>query len=310
VATTGRPVTPGGPEVARRRRSLPRAALVACRPKQWTKNLLVLAAPGAAGVLGQGDVVVATGATLVAFCLAASATYLLNDAADVEADRGHATKRHRPIAAGELSIGTARALAVVLAVAAAAVALSVRWQVLVVLAGYVALTTTYSLVLKHVVLLDVIALASGFVLRAVAGGVAADVAISDWFFIVTSFGSLFMAVGKRHAEVVTLGEGAGSHRKVLDGYSPSFLAHLRAVSSGVVLVAYCLWAFERADLTDVAVPWYQMSIVPFTTAVLRYAQLLDTGEGGAPEELVLSDRMLLVSGAVWALVFGCGVLAA
>jgi decaprenyl-phosphate phosphoribosyltransferase len=302
-------VTSGG-AVARRSRPLPLAVLVACRPKQWTKNLLVLAAPGAAGVLGEGDVVLATLGALVAFCLAASATYLLNDAADVEADRAHATKRHRPIAAGELAVPTARVLAVVLAVAAGAVALSVRWQLLAVLAGYVTLTTAYSLVLKHIVLLDVIALASGFVLRAVAGGVAADVEISNWFFIVTSFGSLFMAVGKRHAEVVTMGDDAGSHRKVLDGYTPSFLAHLRAVSSGVVLVAYCLWAFERADVTGIAVPWYQMSIVPFTTAILRYAQLLDTGEGGAPEELVLGDRMLLVAGAVWAVVFGCGVLAA
>jgi decaprenyl-phosphate phosphoribosyltransferase len=303
-------VSAGGTEAARRSRPLPLAILVACRPKQWTKNLLVLAAPGAAGVLGEGDAILATAAAFIAFCLGASATYLLNDAADVEADRAHATKRHRPIAAGELPVGMARGIAVVLALLAAGVAVSVRWQLLAVLAGYVTLTTAYSLVLKHVVLLDVIALASGFVLRAVAGAAAADVEISNWFFIVTSFGSLFMAVGKRHAEVVTMGDDAGSHRKVLDGYTPSFLAHLRAVSSGVVLVAYCLWAFERADLTGISVPWYQASIVPFATAVLRYAQLLDTGEGGAPEELVLSDRMLLLSGVTWAALFGCGVLAA
>lgn len=299
----------GGGEVARRR-SLPAAVLVACRPKQWTKNLLVVAAPGAAGVLGDGDVLVATLGALVAFCLGASATYLLNDAADVEADRAHATKRHRPIAAGELSVATARVTAVVLALLAGGIALAVRWQLLVVLVAYVALTTTYSLVLKHVVLLDVIALASGFVLRAVAGGAAADVPISDWFFIVTSFGSLFMAVGKRHAEVVTMGDDAGAHRKVLDGYSPGFLAHLRAVSSGVVLVAYCLWAFERAEVLDVSVPWYQVSIVPFATAILRYAQLLDAGEGGAPEDLILSDRILLGAGVLWAVTFGAGVLAA
>ena len=290
-------------------RSLPMAVLVACRPKQWTKNLLVVAAPGAAGVLGDATVLVDTVAAFVAFCLAASATYLLNDANDVEADRAHATKRFRPIAAGELSIPLARALAVVLALLAVGVAAAVRWQLLAVLVAYVALTTTYSLVLKHIVLLDVIALASGFVLRAVAGGAAADVPISDWFFIVTSFGSLFMAVGKRNAEVVTMGDDAGAHRKVLDGYTPSFLAHLRSVSSGVVLVAYCLWAFERAALLDVAVPWYQISIVPFATAVLRYAQLLDAGEGGTPEDLVLSDRMLLGAGVVWAATFGIGVLA-
>jgi decaprenyl-phosphate phosphoribosyltransferase len=253
---------------------------------------------------------VATAAAFVAFCLAASATYLLNDASDVEADRRHATKRHRPIAAGELPVPVALGAAAVFAAAGVGVGLAVRWPLAVVVLSYMALTTAYSKVLKHVVVVDIVALASGFVLRAVAGAVAADVPISNWFFIVTSFGSLFMAVGKRNAEVVSLGDDAGSHRKVLDGYTPGFLAHLRSVSSGVVLVAYCLWAFERADLTDMAVPWYQMSIVPFTTAVLRYAQLLDAGEGGAPEELVLRDRMLLVAGAAWAVLFGIGVLAA
>lgn len=293
-----------------RSRSLPAALIVACRPKQWIKNLLVLAAPGAAGVLGSRDEAVATALAFVAFCLGASATYLLNDAADVEADREHATKRFRPIAAGELSVGLARTTAVVLALCAAAVAVSVRWQLLAVLVAYVTLTTLYSTLLKHIVLLDVIALAAGFVLRAVAGAAAADVPISDWFFIVTSFGSLFMAVGKRSAEVELLGADAAAHRKVLDGYTPGFLAHLRAVSSSVVLVAYCLWAFERADLTGITVPWYQISIVPFATAVLRYAQLLDTGQGGAPEEVVLGDRMLLAAAACWAVLFGLGVLAA
>lgn len=293
-----------------RRRSLPAALLVACRPKQWVKNLLVLAAPGAAGVLGSADALVATLAAFVAFCLAASATYLLNDASDVEADRAHATKRYRPIAAGELSVGLALGLAVVCAVTSIAIGLAVRWPLAVVIVAYMILTTSYSAVLKHIVLVDVVALASGFVLRAVAGAVGADVPISNWFFIVTSFGSLFMAVGKRHAEVVSLGDDAGSHRKVLEGYTPGFLAYLRSVSSGVVLVAYCLWAFERAELTDLSVPWYQVSIVPFTTAVLRYAQLLDAGEGGAPEELVLRDRMLMLAAAAWAVVFGIGVLSA
>lgn len=293
-----------------RRRSLPLALLVACRPKQWVKNLLVLAAPGAAGVLGQTSDLLATVGALVAFCLAASATYLINDASDVEADRRHATKRFRPIAAGDLPVTVAVVAAAVLATSALGLAVAIRPPLALVVLGYMALTTAYSGLLKHIVVVDVVALASGFVLRAVAGAVAADVPISNWFFIVTSFGSLFMAVGKRHAEVVSLGGDAGSHRKVLDGYTPDFLAYLRSVSSGVILVAYCLWAFERADLLDVSVPWYQMSIVPFTTAVLRYAQLLDAGEGGAPEELVLRDHMLLAATAAWAVLFGIGVLAA
>lgn len=292
------------------RRSLPVALLVACRPKQWVKNLLVFAAPGAAGVLGEADALAATVAAFVAFCLAASATYLLNDSSDVEADRRHATKRFRPIAMGELPVPLALGVAATMAVTAVVIGLAVRWPLALVVVAYMALTTAYSAVLKHIVLVDVVALASGFVLRAVAGGVAADVPISNWFFIVTSFGSLFMAVGKRHAEVVTMGADAGSTRRVLDGYTPGFLAYLRSVSSGVVLVAYCLWAFERADLLDVSVPWYQMSIVPFATAVLRYAQLLEAGEGGAPEELVLRDRMLLGATLLWGVLFGLGVLAA
>ncbi|WCO65418.1 decaprenyl-phosphate phosphoribosyltransferase [Iamia majanohamensis] len=299
-----------GVAAAPTRRSLPVALLVACRPKQWVKNLLVFAAPGAAGVLGEADALVATVAAFVAFCLAASATYLLNDSSDAEADRRHATKRFRPIAMGELPVPLALGVAAAMAVAAVVIGLAVRWPLALVVVAYMALTTTYSAVLKHIVLVDVVALASGFVLRAVAGGVAADVPISNWFFIVTSFGSLFMAVGKRHAEVVTMGADAGSTRRVLDGYTPGFLAYLRSVSSGVVLVAYCLWAFERADLLDVSVPWYQMSIVPFTTAVLRYAQLLEAGEGGAPEELVLRDHMLLGATLLWGVLFGLGVLAA
>lgn len=295
---------------ARVPRSLPVALLVACRPKQWIKNLLVLAAPGAAGVLGQREALLETGAAFVAFCMAASATYLLNDASDVEADRRHATKRFRPIAAGELPIPLALVTAAVLAVASLGLSVAVRWPLAVVVVAYMVLTTSYSAVLKHIVVVDVVALASGFVLRAVAGAVAADVPISNWFFIVTTFGSLFMAVGKRSAEVEAMGPDAGSTRRVLEGYTPGFLAYMRSVCSGVVLVAYCLWAFERADLLDVTVPWYQISILPFATAVFRYAQLLEAGEGGAPEELVLRDRLLLGASLCWAVLFGIGVLAA
>lgn len=292
------------------RRSRPVALLVACRPKQWIKNLLVLAAPGAAGVLGQRDALIDTFAAFVAFCLAASATYLLNDASDVEADRRHATKRFRPIAAGELAVPVALGAAVVMSLTAVGLGLVVRWPLAVVVVAYMALTTSYSAVLKHVVVVDVVALASGFVLRAVAGAVAADVPISNWFFIVTSFGSLLMAVGKRSAEVEAMGSSAGTTRRVLEGYTPGFLAYMRSVSSGVVLVAYCLWAFERADLLDVSIPWYQVSILPFATAVFRYAQLLEAGEGGAPEELVVRDHLLMGASLCWAVLFGLGVLAA
>ena len=294
-------------------RSRPRALLVAARPKQWVKNLLVFAAPGAAGVLDEVEPLLQTVGAFGCFCLAASGTYLLNDAADVEADRLHPTKRRRPIAAGELGVGEARAIGTVAIVGSVALAALITWQLAAVVAAYVALTTTYSLWMKHVAVLDVVGVAAGFVLRAIAGGAAVDVPISNWFFIVTSFGSLFMVVGKRRAEIEELGVDAAEFRPTLGIYPREYLSQLQTVCTSVVLVGYSVWAFEKADLVDQAtqvgpaIPWFQLSIVPFALAVLRYALLLDTGHGGAPEDVVLRDRALLAMGAAWALVFAVGV---
>jgi decaprenyl-phosphate phosphoribosyltransferase len=147
------------------------------------------------------------------------------------------------------------------------------------------------------------------VLRAVGGAAAADVPVSDWFFIVTCFGSLFMVSGKRGAEAAEVGDASTHTRAVLAAYTPSFSAYLRSVSSAAVLVAYCLWAFEKENATDASVPWYQLSILPFVLAILRYALVLDQGRGSAPEEVVFSDRTLQVIGVVWAVAFGLGVYA-
>lgn len=290
-------------------RSLPRALIAEARPRQWIKNLLVFAAPGAAGVLSQRTELLQTLAAFGCFCLAASGTYYLNDAADVDADRLHPKKRFRPIAAGEIGLGAARAIGGGLIVAAIGGALLVNWHLAVVVASYLVLTTTYSLWMKHVAILDVVGVAAGFVLRAIAGATAVDVPISDWFFIVTSFGSLFMVVGKRRAEFEEMGEGAAEFRPTLGIYPPSYLAHLQTVCTGVVLVGYCLWAFEKASLSDASIPWFELSIVPFVVAVLRYSLLLETGHGGAPEDVVLGDRTLQAMGAVWGLVFVIGVYA-
>ncbi len=290
-------------------RSLPRALLAEARPKQWVKNLLVFAAPGAAGVLDQPAALRDASLAFVCFCLAASGTYYLNDAADVEADRLHPKKQLRPIAAGEIPLGTARVLGTAAIVGAVCLAAATNWHLAVVVAGYVALTTTYSLWMKHVAVLDVVGVAAGFVLRAIGGAAAVDVPISDWFFIVASFGSLFMVVGKRRAEVEELGEAAAEFRPTLGIYPPQYLAQLQSVSTSVVLVGYCLWAFEKAALSGASVPWFQISIVPFALAVLRYALLLDTGHGGAPEDVVLGDRTLQLMGLVWAAAFAVGVYA-
>lgn len=288
-------------------RSLPVALVVEARPKQWTKNLLVFAAPCAAGVIDHWTPLLETLGAFVAFCLAASGTYYLNDAADVDADRHHPTKRYRPVAADEIPVRSAQVIGVVAIAAALGLAFAVNWHLAVVVATYVILTTSYSLWLKHIAVVDVVAVAAGFVLRAVAGGTAVDVPISNWFFIVASFGSLFMVVGKRRAEVGELGDDAVNSRPSLGSYSPAFLGELQTVSIAVVLVGYCLWAFEKAGETGAGVPWFQLSILPFAMAILRYALLVDSGEGGAPEDVVLGDRTILVLGVVWLAVFAAGV---
>lgn len=284
------------------------------RPKQWAKNVLVFAAPGAAGVLDQRAELIDTLVAFVCFCLAASGTYFLNDARDVEADRVHPTKRTRPIASGDVSVATATVVGALLLVAAIGLGVAVRPHLGFAVAAYALLTTAYSTYLKHVAVVDVVAVAAGFVLRAIGGAAAADVPISDWFFIVTSFGSLFMVSGKRGAEARELDEGgveAGAVRRSLDDYTTGYVAYLRSVSSSAMLVAYCLWAFEKAAEVDTtSIPYYQLSIVPFALAVLRYALVLDQGRGSAPEEVVLSDRPLQVIGLVWALVFAVGVYTA
>ena len=302
MTTTAERAAPAPPA----RGSLAGGLLRLARPKQWVKNVLVFAAPGAAGVLDKPGDLAATFVAFVAFCLAASGTYYLNDAADVEADRHHPTKRFRPVASGAVPVTVARVAGVGLIVAAIALAfVTGSWHLPAVVAGYVALTTTYTIWLKHVAVVDLAAVAAGFVIRAVAGAAATDVEVSDWFLIVACFGSLFMVAGKRSAE---LDESLGSvsTRAVLGEYSASFLVQVRMLACGVTTVAYVLWAFERAGGGG-EFPWYELSIIPFVLALLRYALQIDRGAGGAPEEVVLGDRLLQVLGAIWVVVFGLGV---
>ncbi len=284
--------------------------LRAARPKQWAKNLLVFAAPAAAGVIDEAAPLADATIAFAAFCLAASGTYLLNDVADRESDARHPTKRNRPIASGVVTPGLATVVGGLAIAAGVGISFLADWHLAVVVAIYVAMTTAYSHWLKHVVILDVVTVAAGFVLRAIAGAAATGVPVSDWFFIVTSFGSLFVVTGKRQGEVGDLAEeegGSGDIRATLDEYSTSYLAYLRTVSSGVMFVAYCVWAFETAAGSTGSVPWFELSILPFVVAVLRYALLLDRGQGAAPEELFLADRPLQLAGLAWALVYGTAV---
>ena len=276
------------------------------RPKQWIKNVLVIAAPGAAGVLGEPTALFRTSIAFVCFCLAASGTYYLNDAIDVDADRRHPTKRFRPVAAGEVSVRTAVVGGIILVISSIALSFAARWQLSLVVGGYLLQTILYSLWLKNEAVLDLACVASGFVLRTIAGGVAVGVAISPWFLIVAGSASLFMVAGKRYAEMIELGDRAGTTRLTLSMYSREFLSYVRAVASSVTILAYCLWAFEKSSNVGNPV-WFELSIVPFVLGILRYALLLEQGRGGAPEDLVLADRVLLAMGAIWALLFALAV---
>jgi decaprenyl-phosphate phosphoribosyltransferase len=312
---TSVPAEPGaaGPRshAARAPTSLAAGLIRLARPKQWAKNVLVFAAPAAAGVLDNRQWAIDALVAFACFCLAASGTYYINDARDVAADRLHPGKRLRPVASGVVPVPLAYVGGAVLMAAAVGLAFTVNAALAATVGGYIALTTAYSSVLKHVAVVDLVAVAAGFVLRAVAGAAATEVPISDWFFIVTSFGALFMISGKRAAEAREMGDGASDFRTVLGAYTTSYTAYLRSVTSGAVLVAYCLWAFEKAEtVAATTVPWYQLSILPFVMAVLRYALVLDQGRGSAPEEIILGDRPLQLIGVAWAVVFAIGVYTA
>jgi len=281
---------------------------VALRPRQWLKNLLVFAAPLAAGKVLELDVLVPTVIAFIAFCLVSSATYLVNDARDVVTDREHPSKRHRPIAAGQLAPAVAWAAAVVLVIAALALAFVIRPQLAGVVAIYFVFTLAYSLALKHEPVIELALLALGFLLRAIAGGVASDLPISAWFLIVAGFGSLYMAAGKRYSELAgVIARGDTPHRRSLAGYSLTYLRFVWATAAAVTITAYCLWAFEVGAAPS-TLPWAQWSVVPFVLAILRYGVDVDRGTAEAPEDVVLHDRVLLVLGLAWVALFGLGAL--
>lgn len=306
VTTSG-----SGSEPGDRRPSMARGLIKLARPKQWAKNVLVFGAPGAAGVLDNARPLFETVIAFVSFCLAAAGTYYLNDARDVAADRLHPDKRRRPVAAGVVPVPVAVVGGSLLLAASIGLALVDNLALAATVAGYVALTTAYSLWLKQVAVVDLCAVAAGFVLRAVAGAVATDLPeITSWFFIVTIFGSLFIVAGKRGAEAAEMGDDARSFRAVLGAYSNDFTAYLRSVTSSALLVSYCMWAFQKAEEANTELPWYQLSILPFVMAVLRYALVLDQGKGSAPEDIILGDRILQLIGVAWVVVFSIGVYTA
>ncbi len=266
--------------------------------------MLVLAAPCAAGVIDQSLVVLQLLGAFAVLCMLSSATYLINDVRDRAQDSSHPVKRRRPIAAGLLSTRVALLAAGTLAVVGISAASAIRPVFGMVAVGYLALTVSYSLVWRNIVIADILAIAAGFVLRAAAGGAATDIYLSRWFVIVTASFAVFLVAAKRYAELREQ-NGAMPMRVTLRRYSPGGLRAALVVAAATGVSAYGGWAFTR----PAHVAWYAASMVPLVLGLGRYSALVSAGAGQAPEELILRDRVLLALGLAWSASFIAGVYA-
>ena len=283
-----------------------RYLLRSLRPRQWTKNLIVfltlifsinqeweLSEPSSWGpMLGRSALV------FLLFCLISSADYLVNDVVDRENDRRHPEKRSRPIAAGLLSPRTALTWAAALALLSLGGGFALEWRVGATLAGYAALMLSYTFLLKHIVLLDMMAIGAGFVLRAMAGALAIDVPISPWLYVVTALGALFLVIHKRRAELTMLEADAAEYRPILEEYSAHLLDQMASLVTASTLIAYGLYTFTAENLPENNA---MMLTIPFVLyGLLRYLYLVhQRNEGGSPEEILLRDRPLLIDILLW-----------
>jgi len=288
------------------------ALLRALRPGQWAKNVFVLTPALFAGRLGDPDTALRVALAVAVFCCASSAVYLLNDVLDREADRVHPKKRKRPIAAGELSVGVALGVGALLAAGSlvgAGLALA-DGSVVAVIGIYLAIQALYSWRLKHLVVVDVLCIASGFVLRLLAGGFAADVAQSRWILACTIFVSLFLALCKRRHEVVSLGDDAGLHRPSLHQYSAAFLDQTISALTAATLVGYTLYTVDDRtarvhgfDMTGDSLPPLLITVPFVVYGLFRYLYLVQRGDGGgSPTATLLRDPPSVVNGALYLVV--------
>jgi decaprenyl-phosphate phosphoribosyltransferase len=290
-----------------RNRRRARGLLATARPRQWVKNVLVAAAPFTAGVLFEPAVARATGVAFVAVCLTASGVYFVNDARDAPRDRAHPVKRWRPVAAGIVPVAAAYAMgALLLTLGVATGAVAGSSALGFALTGYAAMSLAYCYGLKDQPVLDLATIATGFLLRAVAGGLAAGIALSPHFLIVAAFGSLFMAAGKRYSEAVTVGAGQAATRASLARYTATYLRFVWGMAAAVTIGSYGLWAFEIGARTGEN--WAAISIIPFVLCLMRYAADIDRGDAEAPEEIALRDRVLQGLAVAWVTCLSLAVL--
>jgi 4-hydroxybenzoate polyprenyltransferase len=274
--------------------------LISLRPGQWTKNLLVFAGLIFSRHLFELPSVLAAIAAFAIFCALSGAVYLINDVADRATDREHPLKRRRPIATGALPVGVARTAAVLLCLTALAAAIAIGPIFGVLAAAYLALQLLYSSTLKHIVIIDVLVIAIGFVLRAAAGAVAIGVVISHWLFVCTILLALFIALAKRRHELVLLADVATSHRRILGEYSPYLLDQMISVVTASTLIAYIFYTISAETTEKFGTPWLGLTI-PFPLyGIFRYLYLVHRREGGgSPADLLLTDRPLLFCVMLW-----------
>lgn len=286
----------------RPRRSLSALLLRSMRPEQWTKNLFVFAGVLFGQRLQDPASVLAAMAAFAIFCGLSGGVYLCNDVADRESDRAHPLKRHRAVASGELKASTAVGVAILLFVASLGGAALISWPLALVSLAYAALLTLYSLVVKHVVILDVLTIAAGFVLRAAAGAIAVKVPISEWLLVCTTLLALFLALSKRRHELTLLTSGASGHRPILQEYTTHLLDQMIGVVTASTLVAYCFYAISADTAAKLGTTRLGVTIPFVLYGIFRYLYLVHhRQEGGSPSTLLLSDRPLLLCVGLWSL---------
>ena len=276
--------------------------VLSLRPSQWTKNLIIFGGLIFGQRLLDMSAVLHALAAFVIFCALSGVVYLINDVADREADRRHPAKKHRPIASGAVTVPAALTLAIGLGAVALAAAFWLSSLFGIVAASYLALLALYSGVLKHIVILDVLTIATGFVLRAVAGAIAVDVPISHWLYLVTILGALFLALSKRRHELVLLADGATRHRRILEEYSPYLLDQMIAVVTASTIVAYAFYTMSPETVQKFGTDRLMLTL-PFPLyGIFRYLYLVHQKEGGgSPSDMLLNDRPLLACVAIWAM---------
>ena len=278
-----------------------KALIKTMRPRQWPKNIFIFAALVFDKQLLRVDPFLRTAAGFVLFCLISSSVYIFNDLADIEADRQHPEKKYRPIPSGQLPLSTAWIAGILCLIIALGLGYWLSPDFALVMAAYFVLNLAYSKWLKHIPIVDVLILAAGFVLRVAAGVSLIQVErFSPWIYIVMTLLALYLGFGKRRAELALLAQGAGSHRKVFEGYTIPLLDQYILIVSGTTIVAYSLYTFTAVN---VPANHSMMLTIPFVLyAIFRYLYLVQVKHsGGAPEEILLSDRPLQIAMLLWAL---------